>query len=263
MRAIALHRSRHAACPGDRHARPRPRPRTRCSCACTRPRSTRSTTRLPPGYLLGMASSTSSPSPLAATTPASSNRSAPTSPPTPPAIEVYGFVLHANPAVHDGSWAELVTRLRAHLDRARARRRRPPNRRRRSAGRHHRRSRPSTCSNSPNADVLLVVGATGGVGSLAVRLAARAGATVIAPGLPEDEEYLRALGVREIVPRDGEIAELVRERHPDGVDALLDLVSYAPGAFDERAPARRPRRLIQRRRRRRPRPHQRDGRTDP
>ena len=24
----------------------------------------------------------------------------------------------------------------------------------------------------------------------------------------------------------------MRERHPDGVDALLDLVSYAPGAFD-------------------------------
>ena len=24
----------------------------------------------------------------------------------------------------------------------------------------------------------------------------------------------------------------MRERHPDGVDALLDVVSYAPGAFD-------------------------------
>jgi NADPH:quinone reductase-like Zn-dependent oxidoreductase len=63
------------------------------------------------------------------------------------------------------------------------------------------------------------------------QLAARAGATVIAPGLPEDEEYLRDLGVSEIVPR-GDIAELVLERHPRGVDALLDLVSYAPGAFD-------------------------------
>ena len=44
-------------------------------------------------------------------------------------------------------------------------------------------------------DTLLVVGATGGVGSLAVQLAARAGATVIAPALPEDEGYLRELGV--------------------------------------------------------------------
>ena len=80
--------------------------------------------------------------------------------------------------------------------------------------------------------MLLVVGATGGVGSLAVQLAARAGATIIAPALNEDDEYLRGLGVSELLPRDGDLAELVRERHPDGVDALLDLVSYAPGAFD-------------------------------
>ena len=76
--------------------------------------------------------------------------------------------------------------------------------------------------------MLLVVGATGGVGSLAVQLAARAGATIIAPALAEDDEYLRALGVSELLPRDDDLVELVRERHPDGVDALLDLVSYAP-----------------------------------
>ena len=81
--------------------------------------------------------------------------------------------------------------------------------------------------------MLLVAGATGGVGSLAVQLAARAGATVIAPGAARGRgSTCASLGVSEIVPRDGEIAELVRERHPDGVDALLDLVSYAPGAFD-------------------------------
>ena len=81
-------------------------------------------------------------------------------------------------------------------------------------------------------DTVLVVGATGGVGSLAVQLAAHAGARVIAPALPEDEEYLRGLGVTDVLPRDGDVAAAVRERHPDGVDALLDLVSYAPGAFD-------------------------------
>jgi NADPH:quinone reductase len=79
---------------------------------------------------------------------------------------------------------------------------------------------------------VLVVGATGGVGSLAVQLAAAAGATVLAPALPGDEEHLRALGVAELLPRDGDVVAAVRERHPDGIDGLLDLVSFAPGAFD-------------------------------
>jgi NADPH:quinone reductase-like Zn-dependent oxidoreductase len=81
-------------------------------------------------------------------------------------------------------------------------------------------------------DVLLVAGATGGVGSLALQLAAKAGATVIAPALPEDEEYLRGLGVSQTVPRDGDVVAAVRERFPDGVHALLDLVNYAPGTYD-------------------------------
>jgi hypothetical protein len=39
-----------------------------------------------------------------------------------------------------------------------------------------------------------------------VQLAARAGATVVAPALPEDEAYLRELGVSELLPRDGDLA---------------------------------------------------------
>jgi NADPH:quinone reductase len=80
--------------------------------------------------------------------------------------------------------------------------------------------------------VLLVAGATGGVGSLAVQLAARAGARILAPALPEDEAFLRELGASDVLPRDGDIAQLVREPYPDGVDALLDLVNYAPGTYD-------------------------------
>ena len=79
---------------------------------------------------------------------------------------------------------------------------------------------------------VLIVGASGGVGSFAVQLAARAGATIIAPALREDGDYLRDLGVGEQLDRDGDVVAAVREGHPDGVDALLDLVSYAPGAFD-------------------------------
>jgi NADPH2:quinone reductase len=81
-------------------------------------------------------------------------------------------------------------------------------------------------------DTVLIVGATGGVGSLAVQLAARAGATIVAPALPEDEQFLRDLGVTEVVPREGDVAAAVRQRFPDGVDALLDLVDYAPGTYE-------------------------------
>ena len=81
-------------------------------------------------------------------------------------------------------------------------------------------------------NVLLVAGATGGVGSLAVQLAARAGAQIVAPALAEDETFVRELGVGEVLPRDGDVAQLVRERYPDGVDALLDLVNYSPGTYD-------------------------------
>jgi len=81
-------------------------------------------------------------------------------------------------------------------------------------------------------ETILIVGATGGVGSFAVLLAAHAGATIIAPALAEDADYLRELGVTEQLDRDGDVVAAVRVGHPDGVDALLDLVSYAPGAFD-------------------------------
>jgi NADPH2:quinone reductase len=91
-----------------------------------------------------------------------------------------------------------------------------------------------------NGSTLLVVGATGGVGSLAAQLAADAGATVIAPALAEDEEYLRGLGVTEILDRDGDVAAAVRRLHPDGVDALLDVVSYTPDALDGYAAALKP-----------------------
>ncbi len=33
-------------------------------------------------------------------------------------------------------------------------------------------------------------------------------------------------------PPKGDLAAAVRERYPEGVDALLDNVSYAPGAYD-------------------------------
>jgi NADPH2:quinone reductase len=72
---------------------------------------------------------------------------------------------------------------------------------------------------------LLVVGAPGGVGSFIVQLAARAGARVLASGLPEDEEYLRELGAEVALARGDELERAVREHFPAGVDAAVDLVN--------------------------------------
>jgi NADPH-dependent curcumin reductase CurA len=63
-------------------------------------------------------------------------------------------------------------------------------------------------------DSLLIVAAAGAVGSFAVQLAVAAGATVIAPALPEDEAYLRSLGASELLPRDGDLVAAVRKRYP-------------------------------------------------
>ena len=140
--------------------------------------------------------------------------------------DVFAFLVHANPTVHDGSWAELIAVQEASIARA------PEGVDGATAG-----AAPLAGITAllavdalelSDGDTVLIVGATGGVGSLAVQLAARAGATVVAPALPEDETYLRDLGVSELLPRDGDLAATARERHPDGFDAALDLVNYAP-----------------------------------
>ncbi|HYT51809.1 MAG TPA: NADP-dependent oxidoreductase [Gaiellaceae bacterium] len=79
-------------------------------------------------------------------------------------------------------------------------------------------------------DTVLVVGADGGVGSYAVQLAAKRGATVIATAKPDDEQRLRELGAVETIDwTQQNLAAAVRERHPDGVNALIDLVNQAKG----------------------------------
>jgi NADPH:quinone reductase len=70
-----------------------------------------------------------------------------------------------------------------------------------------------------------VIGASGGVGSFFVQLAAAAGAAVIAPGLPEDRDYLRDLGAREVPDRKD------RRAYTDGVEAVLDLVTRTPDTW--------------------------------
>jgi NADPH:quinone reductase len=75
-------------------------------------------------------------------------------------------------------------------------------------------------------DVVAIVGATGGVGSFAVQLAAQRGATVVATAKAGDEETLvRSLGAAETVDYAGvNTVEALRERYPDGLAALIDFV---------------------------------------
>lgn len=148
--------------------------------------------------------------------------------------EVFGFNPGMSPTVHEGTWAELIA-----VPESMATRKPEGGVDTASAG-----AAPLAAITALAAidalgvsegDTVLIVGANGGVGSFAVQLAANAGARVIAPALPEDEEYLKELGVSEILPREADIAALVHERYPEGIEALLDLVSYAPEGFDTHA----------------------------
>ncbi|MEW2395683.1 NADP-dependent oxidoreductase [Streptomyces sp. NPDC046862] len=72
-------------------------------------------------------------------------------------------------------------------------------------------------------------GATGGVGRYAVQLLAARGVRVVATGTAADAERLVALGARTVVDHTaGSIVERVRAAHPDGVDALVNLVGNTP-----------------------------------
>jgi len=72
-------------------------------------------------------------------------------------------------------------------------------------------------------DTVVVSGAAGGVGSLAVQLARRAGATVIGLASQHNHEWLRGHGVVPVTYGDG-VADRIREAAPGGVDAFIDTV---------------------------------------
>jgi NADPH:quinone reductase-like Zn-dependent oxidoreductase len=55
-----------------------------------------------------------------------------------------------------------------------------------------------------------------------IALAKQAGLRVVADAKDGDRELLRSLGAEHVVPRGDGMAAAVRERHPDGVDAVVD-----------------------------------------
>jgi NADPH:quinone reductase-like Zn-dependent oxidoreductase len=75
---------------------------------------------------------------------------------------------------------------------------------------------------------ILVNGASGGVGQSAVQFAAARGARVLATAPTDLADHLRDLGADEVVDfTRGATADQVGAAHPDGIDAVLDLVSTA------------------------------------
>jgi NADPH:quinone reductase-like Zn-dependent oxidoreductase len=78
---------------------------------------------------------------------------------------------------------------------------------------------------------VLIVGATGGVGTFAIQLAALRGAHVIASVRPGDEEFVTDLGAAETLDYTQDVVATIRARYPDGVDAVIDAVNRDPVAF--------------------------------
>jgi NADPH:quinone reductase len=150
--------------------------------------------------------------------------------------EVYGFVPHASPNVHDGSWADLIVLPEdSNVAASPAGVELPEAGAAALAG-----ITALACVDAleiSEGDTVLVVGAPGGVGHLAVQILGHVGAIVIAPALPEDEVFLRGLGVTELIERGGDVPAAVRERHAGGVDGLIDLVSYSADDFNTHAAA--------------------------
>jgi NADPH:quinone reductase-like Zn-dependent oxidoreductase len=70
-------------------------------------------------------------------------------------------------------------------------------------------------------ETLLLHGAAGAVGSIAVQLAAAAGVTIIGTASPANHEFLRELGAIPVAYGDG-LADRVRKVAPQGVDAVFD-----------------------------------------
>jgi NADPH:quinone reductase-like Zn-dependent oxidoreductase len=76
-------------------------------------------------------------------------------------------------------------------------------------------------------DVVLVSGATGGVGALAAQLAAATGATVLGTARAGAEDFVRGLGAAHAIDHTGDLAAAVRAVAPDGVTAVVQAAGDA------------------------------------
>ena len=73
-------------------------------------------------------------------------------------------------------------------------------------------------------ETVLIAGAAGGVGTMAVQIAASLGARVLGTASPRNHDYLLSLGAAEAIDYHGDWVAAVRTVAPDGVDAVFDCV---------------------------------------
>ncbi|MGI5335934.1 NADP-dependent oxidoreductase [Streptomyces sp. CA-181903] len=92
-------------------------------------------------------------------------------------------------------------------------------------------------------ETVLVHGAAGGVGSVAVQLARAAGATVIGTAHEDNHDYVRSLGGIPVVYGE-HLEQRVRELAPGGVDAALDLTGAEEAITVSIAVTRDPKRVV-------------------
>jgi len=78
-------------------------------------------------------------------------------------------------------------------------------------------------------DTVVIVGASGGIGSYAIQLAAARGAHVLGVTSKANVEYVKSLGAAEVVDREaGDVLEALKSAHHDGVAAIIDTGSDGP-----------------------------------
>jgi NADPH:quinone reductase-like Zn-dependent oxidoreductase len=93
-------------------------------------------------------------------------------------------------------------------------------------------------------ETVLVTAAAGGVGHLAVQIARSLGAEAIGTASERNHDFVRSLGAAAVIDyRGGRVADAVRELHPDGVDAVFDIVGGEHQA-DARAALREGGRMV-------------------
>lgn len=82
--------------------------------------------------------------------------------------------------------------------------------------------------NLPQGATMLVTGAAGAVGAYTVAFAKADGFAPVAVASAADEAFLLGQGAVAVIPRGEHLAARVRERFPDGVDAVVDAACILP-----------------------------------
>jgi NADPH:quinone reductase-like Zn-dependent oxidoreductase len=81
-------------------------------------------------------------------------------------------------------------------------------------------------------ETVLIVGATGGIGTYAIQMATLRGARVLATARPEVANYVTSLGAAQALDyTQGDLVSAVRTLYPGGVDAVLDVATRDPAGL--------------------------------